>query len=73
MIAAGVLREILGIDFEPEFARDEYIRGWGPSMVSTSPIACSWKISMQDKYGKPVALDFDLTNDNVPLNICMDV
>lgn len=42
-------------------------------MVSPYPIMCSWTISMQDIYDKPMTLTFGLTNDNAPLNIGLGV
>lgn len=64
---------MIGINFEPDAPRANYYRGWGHEMLKQYPIICSWTIIIQDIDNKPVALTFDLTNDDAPLTVGLDV
>lgn len=71
--AAIHLRDVLGYKLFAEKPRDKYERGWGVDCLGAKEIMCSWTLSIQDINNNVTHLTFDLTDDDSPLTIGMDV
>lgn len=50
-----------------------YKRGWVPKAADSSDIVAAWTLYIQDINGHPTALTFDVTNDDSPVFIYMDI
>lgn len=50
-----------------------YSRGWGDRSLDAQHVICSWTVIVQDLNNNPVSLTFDLTNDDAPITIGLDV
>lgn len=74
--SAGSIRrlcDIIGRPVKIEKARSDYRRGWGPYGSDSMPIIGLWSITIQDINDKPTTLDFDVTDDDSPITVGMDV
>lgn len=50
-----------------------YSRGWGPNGSDSSDVIAAWSLFMQDMMNQPVEIVFDVTNDESPIIIGMDL
>lgn len=73
ILAVVKLCDILNREVHLEDARAKYSRGWGPNSSDASCIVASWTLHMQDMDGKSVEINFDITNDESPVIIGMDL
>lgn len=67
------LCEILDRDVILDKPRARYRRGWGPAASDSAEIVASWCLYLQDMKQKTVAIIFDVTEDNSPVVIGMDI
>lgn len=67
------LSHVLRIAFRAERPRRQYNRGWGVKGLDAHPVICAWTLTIQDVNGRPTNLFFDLTDDESPLTIGLDV
>lgn len=50
-----------------------YRRGWGPNGSDASEVIAAWTLYLQDMNNNPVSIPFDVTNDDSPIVVGMDV
>lgn len=67
------LCEVLGTQFQAERSKSQYRRGWGNEALNSRPIMCAWTLTVQDLNGRPTDLIFDLTDDQAPLIMGLDL
>lgn len=65
----NILRRNVSLD--PPHA--SYIRGWGPNGADEARVIASWSITVQDMNNQPTVLRFDVTDDESPITIGMDM
>lgn len=53
--------------------RNTYTRGRGPQASDAMPIIAGWSITIRDMNNRPITIDFDVTNDNSPITIGIDI
>lgn len=75
---AGVLSiiklcEILQRDVNLDAPKAQYSRGWGPNSTDPSTIIAAWTMLFQDMDNKAVAITFDVTDDDSPIIVGMDI
>lgn len=67
------LCDVLNREVELDEPKALYQRGWGPAASDAASVIAAWRLHMQDVNRKPVVIVFDVTNDNSPIVIGMDI
>lgn len=67
------LCDIIGREVHLDPPHAEYSRGWGPNAADTARVIASWTLMMQDMNDQTTSIRFDVTDDESPITIGMDV
>lgn len=65
--------ELSGMSSKLLPAKYAYKRGWGPTGAPGSPVIAAWELMVQYMDEKPVEICFDVTQDDSPIILGMDV
>lgn len=73
IINAARLCDVMELPLRLRAPRQEYKHGWGAEFLDAKSRTWKWDLMVEDGYGKPNVMKFDLVEGKSPLIIGLDV